>query len=45
MMWIVIIFDVNYDYFLRELLSLMCIIIIFYVNYDDVCRSLYLCDL
>ena len=44
MMWIMIIFDVNYDYFLLELLSLMSIMIILEVNYDGICGSLYICD-
>ena len=44
MMRIVIIFDVDYDYFLRELLSLMWIMIIFDVSYDDLFSYLCLCD-
>ena len=39
----IIIFDVDYDYFWRELLSLMWIMIIFDVNYDDICSSLCIC--
>ena len=43
MMWIMIIFDVDYDYFLFDLLPLMWIMIIFDVDYDDLCRYLCIC--
>ena len=38
------IFDVGYEYFWRELLSLIWIMIIFNMDYDDLCRSLFICD-
>ena len=39
----IFIYDINYDYFWRELLSLMSNMIIFEVDYDDICRYFCLC--
>ena len=38
-----IVFGVHYDYFWRELSSLMSIAIILYVDYDDLSSYLCLC--
>ena len=44
MMWIIIIFDVHYDYFRGELLSLMLVMTILDVKNDGICSYFCLCD-